>query len=189
MSWRTTGILFFLLLLLGGVAYWQSQTGALDAPTPTPALAAGTFTESVPLLPDVALAEVSRLEVRRARDAGDGAQVVYRQEEGSWTQTMPTTTAVLSTTVTTPLRSLLGAGSRRTLSPATNPLAAYGLDEPTATIVVAARREEATVRHTFFLGNLTPAGDAYYLQKEGDPRVHIVASFALNNLLDLLPDP
>jgi hypothetical protein len=186
MSWRTTGILFLVLLLVGGVVYWQSQSADQDAATPTPALAPGTFNESVRLVPDVAREDVVRLEISRFPT---GEQVVYEQEEGSWTKTVPTTTQVISSTVNTPLQSLLDASSRRTLPPDANPAEAYGLAEPSATIIVATRREGAIVRHTFYLGNLTPAEDAYYLQKAGDPRIHIVASFALNNMLDLLASP
>lgn len=186
MNWRTTGVLFFLLLVLGGIVYWQQQAAGPAEPTPTPALGPGTFAETVPLLPDVAIDDVQRLEV--SRDAGKDRRI-YEQENGIWTQTVPTTTQVLSPTIVTPLQSLLDAGSRRTLSPDANPLEAYGLAKPGSTIVVAVRREGATARHTFFVGNLTPAGDAFYLHKAGDPRVHIVTSFPINNILELLPDP
>ena len=184
MSWRNTAVLFGVLLLLGGLAYWQSQSGAQDTATPTPGLAAGNFSESVPLLPEVAMEHVARLEIGRA---GAGQQVTFLQEEGDWTQTVPTTTHVLSPTVKMPLQSLLDASSRRTLPVDANPLEDYGLAEPQTTIVVAVRRDEVTIRHTFYLGNMTPAEDAYYLQKAGDPRVHIVPSFPIANLLELLP--
>ena len=187
MSWRTTGVLFLMLLVLGGIVYWQQQAAGPTEPTPAPASGAGTFAETVPLLPDLTTDDVQRLEVSRT---GSGDRRTYQQEEGIWTQTVPTTTQVLSSTIVTALQSLLDAGSRRTLSPDANPLDAYGLAEPGSTIVIAARRDGATARHTFYVGNLTPAGDAYYLQKAGDPRIHIVASFPINNILDLLlPNP
>lgn len=186
MNWRTTGILFLLLLLLGAVVYWQKQSGEAEIATPTAALAAGTFTETVPLLPDVTVEDVLRLEVRQA---SSGEQVTFEQDAGVWTTTVPTATQVISATVVTPLQSLLDASSRRTLPPDANPLEAYGLSTPATTIVVAARRDGATVRHTLYVGNLTPAEDAYYLQKAGDPRIHVVASFPINNVLDLLSAP
>lgn len=184
MNWRTTAILFLILLLLGGAVYWQSQGGGQPTGAATATSPPLSLQETTLLLPDVEVEEVVRLEVSHAPS---GEEVTFAQEEAEWTRTVPTTTQVLSSTVVVPLRSLLDAGGRRTLPAGTSSPAAYGLKEPTATITVVARRNQRTVRYQFNVGNLTPAGDAYYLQKAGDPRIHIVPTFPLNNVLDLLP--
>lgn len=184
MNWRTTAILFLILLLVAGAVYWQSQSSEPAASATTATTAAPRLQETTLLLPDVAVEEVVRFELSHVPS---GEEVIFTQEEEVWTRTVPTTTQVLSATVVAPLRSLLDAGIRRTLPRDTNPPAAYGLTEPVATITVAAHRNQRTVRYRFYVGNLTPAGDAYYVQKAGDPRIHIVPTFPLNNMLDLLP--
>lgn len=54
------------------------------------------------------------------------------------------------------------------------------------TLVVAARREEDVVRYELALGDITPTGDAYYVLRAGDPRVHLMSTAALSGLLRLL---
>lgn len=192
MNWRTTAALFVILVALGAVVYWQSRQEAAngdDAPTP-PAPAA----ETTPLFPGVTTADTQRLEVGRA----DGAAVQFqRQEDGAWVQTAPTTTVAISQTMESRASSLLALSSRRTLSPDENPLSAYGLEEPAAIIIVAARRAaedaeggtEQIIRHTLHVGNQTPAEDGYYVQKVGDRRVHVVPLTAVDTVLRLIDDP
>ncbi len=132
------------------------------------------------------------MEIERAED---GAAVHFeRQDDGVWMQTVPTTTVAISRTLESSAGSLLSLSSRRTLSPDANPLSAYGLDQPAATIVVAVRRagedgSEQTIRHTLLVGNQTPAEDGYYVQKVGDQRVHIISTTAVDTILGLIDDP
>lgn len=190
MNWRTTAALFVILVALAGVVYWQSRQETAnddDAPTP-PAPAA----ETTPLFPGVTAGDLLRLEVERAED---GAAVHFaRQDDGAWVQTVPTTTMVISQTLESRAGSLLAVSSRRALPPDANPLSAYGLDQPGAAIVVAARRanqdgSEQVIRHTLHVGNQTPAEDGYYVQKVGDRRVHIVPLTAVDAVLGLIDDP
>jgi len=190
MNWRTTAALFVILVALGGVVYWQSRQEATNAgATPTvPSPAA----ETTPLFPGAATDNLLRLEVERAED---GAAVHFQREnDGAWTQTVPTTTVAISRTLESNVGSLLTLNSRRALSPDENPLSAYGLDQPAATIIVAVRRaaeegSEQTIRHTLHVGNQTPAEDGYYVQKIGDRRVHIVPTTAVDAVLGLVDDP
>jgi hypothetical protein len=103
--------------------------------------------------------------------------------------TVPTSTQVISTTMANAIRGLMTTGSRRTLPPEENPLQAYGLEEPQQQVTLAVQDEGRIVRHLLSIGNETPTGDAYYVLKEGDRRVHIVAKSALDSVLDLAQSP
>ncbi len=184
MSGRTVVILFVVLLVVGAVALLVNRQE--ESPEPTPTLPPQT--ESVQLMEGVEMATVSRLEVRD--EAGDRSIELLREPDGGWFQIYPTSTLAISQTVNTSVTSLLNLTSRRTLSPDENPLSAYGLDAPTYRITLAATTGEGgTARYVFLVGTETPGGDAYYVQKEGDPRVYLVSTFSLDNLAALLDDP
>jgi hypothetical protein len=129
--------------------------------------------------------EVARLDLRK----NDEAASLSHESSGEWFMTVPTATQLISATVTSNVQTLLDASSRRTLSPDANPLTAYGLEEPATEITVAARRGEEIRRQTLFVGDQTPGGDAYYVRKQGDPRVHIIPTFSLDGVLDLISNP
>lgn len=190
MNWRTTAALFVILVALAGVVFWQSRQDDGSAQA-TPAAAAPTSV-TTPLFPGATAADLQRLEIERAED---GAAVHFqRRDDGAWTQTVPTTTLVISQTLESAAATLLSANSRRTLAPDLNPLSAYGLDEPSATILFAVRRAGVdgagqTVRHTLLVGNPSPAGNGYFAQKVGDRRVHILSTTAVDAILGLLDNP
>lgn len=182
MSWRTTAVLFIVLLLVGGYVYYQSQqepaVESLPTPLPQPEQAE---------LVTASIDEVNRLDVTRLEDAAKAS--FTRDETGDWFQTVPTSTAVISQTMNLQIARLATLRSNRTLPADANPLSTYGLDEPAYEIVLATTRDERTVRTTLLVGNETPAGDAYYVQKRGDPRVHIVPIGVIQNMIDLLENP
>ncbi|HZD10355.1 MAG TPA: DUF4340 domain-containing protein [Candidatus Binatia bacterium] len=183
MSWRTTGILFVVLVVVGGLVYWQSRQDEGEAAEPTPPFAAP---ESVPLFDEVTVEDVVRLDVVPA----GGVKASFKHnDDGSWFMTVPTETTVISQTVTNSVTGLINTGSRRTLSPDENPLEAYGLLEPAREIVVAAQRDDQIVRHRLQVGNETPAGDAYYVLKEGDRRIHLMTKSTLDNVFALATNP
>lgn len=182
MSWRTTAILFFMLLVVaaGVIILQQGDTDEAHA-TPT---AMSDFVEAVDLFGGVRVDDVVRLEIVRKEPP---EQALFEQSEDSaWVQTVPTITQVLSTTLTNQVSGLLDMRARRSFRPEAGDLTPYGLDEPQATIVVAARREEQVVRYELSLGDLTPTGTAYYVQRRGDPRVHLLSTATLDGLLRLL---
>jgi len=53
-------------------------------------------------------------------------------------------------------------------------ISVYGLDEPSARLVVTASSGQKAV---FILGNLTPSRLSYYIMQEGDPAVYSIASY------------
>jgi hypothetical protein len=184
MSWRTTAVLFGLLLVLGGYVYWESRR-EVTPPEPEPVAAA---VESVRLVTGAGAEDVRRLDVSRRED---GLTASFTREAGGlWTRTVPTTTQVISQTMEFAAGNLLTMTSRRTLPAGANPAAAYGLEEPAYQVVLAvADADERLIRHTFLLGDRLATGDGRYVQKRGDSSVYIVAGHVFDPVIDLLDSP
>lgn len=182
MSWRTTATLFLILLLVAaGVLILQQRQDAETSATPT---APPGFVEGSDLFGGLTVEDVVRVEVSRHDPPGQALFV--HGDDTTWTQTVPTTTQVLSMTLTYQVSGLITIPARRSFSAEDGDLSPYGLDEPQATIVIAARRDGEIVRHELFVGNLAPTGSAYYVQRQGDPRVHLLSTLPLDDLLGLL---
>lgn len=179
-SWRTTGLLFLALLVVGAAVFALQQRPAGEA-TPT---AAAPFVEAFDLFGGITVEDVVRLEIVQAEPPDEA--LFTRDEESVWMQTVPTTTQVFSPTLTNHVVGLLNTRTRRSFSPEAGDLAPYGLDNPQTIIVIAARRAGAIVRYELAVGNLTPTGDAYYVLRRGDPRVHLLTTAALDGILRLL---
>lgn len=183
MSWRTTGLLFIALVVVAAVVFLQSrQTEPENDGLPT----AAPVVETTDLFGDVEEPDVVRLDVQAAsnREAS-----FSREPGGNWVMTVPTSTAVITQTVTNAVTGLINTSSRRTFAPDENPLDAYGLVDPARQIIVAVEREGQIVRHLLQIGNETPAGDAYYVLKEGDRRVHLMTKTTLDNVFELATQP
>jgi hypothetical protein len=184
MSWRTTAILFLVLLVVAaGVLILQQRQDAENSATPT---VTTDFVEVIDLFSGLTVDEIVRVEVSR-HEPPDLALFVHG-DDTTWTQTVPTTTQVLSMTLTNQVSGLVNSRARRSFSAEDGDLSPYGLDEPQATIVIAARRDGQITRYELRLGNLTPTGTAYYVQRQDDPRVHLLNTIALDGLLGLLDD-
>lgn len=184
MSGRTLAILFVVLLLVAAAAILVNQRA--PAPEPTPEIP--PTPERVQFLEGATIESVTRLDVRD--NLNDDFASFFRDGQGLWYQTNPTATLVISQTMNSQVTGLLNMTSQRTLGADENPLSAYGLDNPAYTVVLAFQGEDGLVTRALFLvGNETPAGTGYYLQKEGDPRVYIVPTFSLNSLISLLTSP
>lgn len=185
MNWRVTLALFVILVIAAAAVFlWQQQPAA----TPTPTISAfSTFIEAADLYDGLVIEDVQRVEVSRADPPAES--VFVQSEDGAWMQTVPTTTQVISFTVSNQVMGMLNSRSRRALMPEGGDLAAFGLAEPHATILIAARRDEDTVRYQIAIGSTAPGGNIYYVHKSGDPRVHLVNKFALDSILRLLDDP
>jgi hypothetical protein len=182
-SGRTTAILFVILLVVAGAAYYVSRQEPEVEELPTAAPTEATTT----LVSGVTLEGVNRLELRNlAEEDAD----VFVQEAGVWSQTVPTQTQVISATMNSYLQGLVMLTSRRTLPTSAGEPADFGLDNPTYEITFSALDESGQSRRFVLLvGNATAADDGYYIQREGDPRVHIVNKSVLDNVLNLLATP
>lgn len=184
MSGRTTLGLFVILILVVALAFLQSrQPEPEDAEAPT---AQAPVVESVNVFEGVSVDDVARLDLALTIDASAS---FTREADGSWYMTTPTATQVISQTMTNTVMGLLNTGSRRTFAPDENPLDAYGLADPIREIVVAVSQEERLLRYRLEVGNETPAGDAYYVLKEGDRRVHLMMKSMIDRIFGLGTDP
>ncbi|MBN1978521.1 MAG: DUF4340 domain-containing protein [Anaerolineae bacterium] len=65
-------------------------------------------------------------------------------------------------------------------------LVVFGLDEPAATVTLGLQNGTTL---TLEIGDQNPSLTDYYVQKEGDPRIHLVASTYIAGLLDLVDNP
>jgi hypothetical protein len=185
MSWRTTAVLFGLLLILGGYVYWESRRESTPEPVQLPLAAAD---ESVRLVTGAGGEDVRRLEVSRREDGL--AASFTREDDGHWTRTVPTTTQVISQTMEYAAGNLISVTSRRSFPAGSNPLAVYGLEEPSYQVVlVLAEADGRLIRHTFHLGDRVATADGRYVQKQGDSRIHIVAGYVFDSVIELLDNP
>lgn len=186
MNWRTVGILFIVVVLLGAVVYLMSQEDGSETGVDPDATEIPTAIPQENLVRDVAIADVQRLEVTRLED---DFQVAFIQDDNSgWFQVVPTETTVISATMNSEVTRLINMTSQSVLSADANPLSVYGLDDPQYEIVLVARRDDNNVRFTFTVGNQTPTGDRYYAQKQGDPRVHVLLSSTVDSITGLLDE-
>lgn len=188
MNWRNTGILFVVFAGLVGYLLWQNQQGETAVPTPETA-------ETIPPTPvRTSLIATTNDAVQGINiiDLNSDDEVLYVQSTPSdWLQITPEESEVISGTLNTAVSGILNLTSTRTLSGDENPLSAFGLDTPAHRINIAIGNVEAdqTIRVSLFIGDITPVGNSYYVQKEGDSRVHIVPSGLIDNLIALLTDP
>ena len=182
--WRNTLILFVLALALGGYAWFISQPeNAPAVPLPTAQPPAAT-NERVPLFPEANGVNVTRVELS-AREPFTPTTLI-QDEFGSWYQTVPTRTQLVTATLNTQMTTLATLTSRRVLVADANPLAAYGLAEPAYEIVLyAARADGTSVRYTLFVGDSLTTSDGYYVQRKGDDRVFIVAVAGIDAVIGL----
>lgn len=184
MNWRTTAALFVVVVILGAVVYFLNQQepaipeveGTVE-PVPTPL---------TNLVTETTINDVQRLEIHRFED--DTLVIFTHEENGDWFQVVPTNTLVISGTMLSEVTRIVNMTSQSILSAEANPLSAYGLDNPQYEIVLVGRRGENNVRFTFLIGSKTPTGDRYYLQKQGDPRIHVVLSSTIDGLIGFLDE-
>lgn len=185
MNWRTTAVLFLIVLLLGGYVYYQSQQET--EPTATPTAAAPTPAR-VALITGASVEQVERLDVTRFAEGTTAS--FQRDGRGNWTRTVPTTTQVISQTLNTQVTGLINLRSSRSLAPDLNPLSAYGLEEPAYEIVlVTAGEGDQRLRFTLLVGDETPTGNSFYVQERGDPQVYVIPKGSIENVIGLLDNP
>lgn len=183
MSGRTTAILFVILLVVAGAAYYVSRQEPAVEETPTAAPTEATTA----LVSGVTVEGVRQLELRNLAEE-DAA--VFVQEAGVWSQSVPTQTQVISATMNSYLQGLAMLTSRRTLPTSAGEAADFGFDSPTYEITLSAADEGGQSRRfVLLLGDTTAADDGYYVQRQGDPRIHIVNKTVLDNVLNLLATP
>ena len=184
MNWRTTAVLFVLLAGLVGYSVWDNQrepapfvnSNPIPPPPPTPQTSTLVSTSSE----NVQFITIENLE--------EATEVAFAQDDvGEWLQTAPSETQVVSATLNTAVIGLINLRSSLTIPADANPLSAYGLDQPSHQITVSINQPEQnqSVQVRLLIGNLTPTESAYYVQKLGDARVHVLSVGIIDTLLDL----
>ncbi len=170
MSIRTTIILLVVLLLLSGYVLWSGQnTDETDETVMED-------TASVPLLPDVTLADVQTIAVTSA----DGEQVSLAREDDTWNIIAPVAAPADITQVTQVISDLVNVNVTRVITPTEQDLAPYGLDDPAYEVELAG---EEGVLAQLYLGITNPNQTATYVRRDDEEGViYLVSSFTLNSL-------
>ncbi|RME44247.1 MAG: DUF4340 domain-containing protein [Chloroflexi bacterium] len=172
MSFRNTGILLIVLVVLGGVVLWVNrQDGAKrnTNATPTPAP-----------LTSLSTSDIASIKVEQ----GDRSITVERQGDG-WVIAGDSPEPAGETKVTQALDRLTGLRPTRTLTDIQN-LADFGLDKPAWTITLTPKDGEAVV---FNVGDENPRGTSRYLQVAGDSSIHLVPKFSVEDVQKWLDEP
>lgn len=184
MSWRTTAVLFVVLVALGGYLYYDSQQGEEAAEVLEEEVApAPLVNETIALIDNLTITTVQEVMVSRSSDS---AKASYSQDAGgNWAQISPQPQTVLSATLSSQVTGYLNLTSNRVFSSADNPLSAYGLETPAYQITLSGGDQ----RHILYVGNETPTKDGYYVQSLGDPRVFVVGKGAVDNMINLIDNP
>ncbi len=167
MDRRLTLILVVVLVVLAAAAWWFERPGRAPAATPTPATAPLWTIEST--------------SVQRIRLDDTQAQAVVELEraaDGTWEIVQPSrqpadTGAVeLAISQLSNLSLITDLGTKITLEN-------FGMDKPRYTITLTTA--EAT--YTLEVGSPTVTGSGYYVRKQGDERVVVVGTYALESVL------
>ena len=172
MNFRITGILLIVLVVLGGVVFWMNRQGGGNTnpdATPTPAP-----------LTSLATSDVASIKV----DQGDKSITVEHQDTG-WMIAGDSPEPAGETKVTQALGRLTALKPTRTLTDVQN-LADFGLEEPAWSITLTPRQGDAVV---FNVGDENPRGTSRYLQVAGDPSIHLVPKFAVEDVQKWLEKP
>ncbi len=167
--WRTTGVLFLVLFVLLGVAYYVGTQGE-DVPT--------TATELPPVL-DFDLASVSQVTAKQ----GD-REITLVWDGAAWRIQGEEMADADTDEVSMRLRSLLNTVAFDAFEPAQG-LAEYGLAQPSARLIFSV--DGRTV--TLLVGDATPAGSDYFVQVEGNPTVYVISKYLVDRILEWASSP
>jgi hypothetical protein len=177
MSIRTTIILLVVLLLLGGYVFWSGQNADETDET------ALENTETTPLLPEVALADVQAIAVTSA----DGETVSLTQQDDTWSIIAPAAAPADTMQVTQVVSELVQLNVTRVITPTEADLAPYGLDAPIYEVEIAG---EEGVLAQLYLGATNPNQTSTYVRRDDQEEViYLVSSFALNSLQEWVTTP
>lgn len=182
--WRTTLILLGIFaLLLAYVLLVERKRepppvpGA--APSPTPSALVDIARDEIRALhvtwanAEVRIAPAPRSEAERAE-----------QHDGWWI-TLPRNAPADTYSISWPIDELVGLSAKRTILDTVDDPVQYGLGPEALTLAI--ETAERTVRLS--VGRETPDGTAFYVQREGDPRLYIVEHYKLQPLFEWVAQP
>ena len=153
-----------------------------DKKEPPPELRPGVTPSPTPAaILNIALADVRALEVR------GGANQVTRltYADGTWRVALPEDAPANEAALAWTMSDLLRLEARQIVSEQVSDPAAYTLDVPALTLAIEARAGTETIH----VGRETPDGSAFYIQRQGDPRLYIIDHYKVDALLEWLAQP
>ncbi len=171
MKFRNTFVLIAILAALGIYVYLVEVPKAGHQPDSSTA---------APML-DLTTTDVRRIEVQTSGDS-----VVLERDEGQpWWIKEPIEYAADEVKVNRILDRLSSLKAQRTLT-GTLELADFGLVTPAVTVTLGLADGSS---QRLFVGSLNPQGSSYYVQKAGEPDVHLVYASIVDDLKRLAAEP
>lgn len=159
------------LLALGGAVALLAAAGGLAAWHPWSRADAAGAVEAEPAMSFVAISNVAVDQLRSIELVGKAGTIELDSVEGAWKIVRPAVLELKEAPLNDLLFSVTTLSSERIIEENPRDLAPYGLDEPAVTVRVGLANGEV---REFYLGDMTPAADTYYLMAKGDPRVFTV---------------
>jgi hypothetical protein len=172
---RSTWLLVAVfVVVLGGAVYWQQRPAASpeNEATPIPA--------TQPLFP-VTSEELTGLQVQ---ETTGGAVILERDADGLWELVQPAGAETDQAEVETKLGQLTSLRIKTSLEPAAD-LSIFGLDSPAYRVSL---RTTDGQEYGLAVGDLTPTGDGYYVQLNGNPP-QVVNKINIESFLGILDEP
>lgn len=170
---RNTLILFAVLVVLTAYVFLVELPRSKQPPEEQ--------TTAVPLW-EIPQDQVTRLDA--AKNDGQ-ALALERAEDQTWWIRQPIVYEADESRVSGVLRDLSALKSTRSISGTVN-LADYGLATPAMTVTLTLADGAS---HTLILGDENPTGSYRYAQADGAPEVHLVYSWAVRTLEQMIAEP
>ncbi len=167
MDRRLTLILLLVLVAVAGAAWWLERPGQTPAGTPTPSSAPLWTLEST----DV---KQVRLEDTRAKSVVE----LERQADGTWSIIQPSRQAADTGAVEMAVAQVAKLSILTDLGTDLR-IENFGVDKPSYLITLTT----TDAAYTLAVGSPTVTGSGYYVRKQGDPRVVVVGTYALDSVL------
>lgn len=171
MKFRNTIVLVVILAALGIYVYLVEVPKTGHQPSSSTA---------TPLL-QLTTTDIRRVEVQ----ASDDSVVLERDEGQPWWIRQPIDYAADESKVNSILSRLSSLNAQRTLT-GTLDLADFGLATPAVTVTLGLFDGSS---QRLFLGSHNPQGSSYYVQKAGEPDVHLVYASVIDDLKRLAMEP
>lgn len=170
---RNTLILFAVLVVLAGYVFLVDMPKSKQTPQEEPQTKA---------LWTIAQEDITRLEAVKS----DGQRLVLeRTEDQTWWIREPIVYEADENRVAGAIGDLATLRSNRVISGTLN-LADYGLATPTMTVTFTLA--DGTT-HTLQVGDQNPTGTYRYVMADGSPEVHLVYSWGISHLEQVMAEP
>ncbi|MGB9592965.1 MAG: DUF4340 domain-containing protein [Anaerolineae bacterium] len=170
---RNTLILFAVLVVLAAYVFLVEVPKSKQAPQEDAQTVA---------LWDIPQEAITRLEAGKR----DGQKLVLeRAEDQTWWIREPIVYEADANRVAGALNDLVTLRSTRTLTGTLN-LADYGLATPTMTVTLTLADGTS---HTLRVGDQNPTGSYRYMMADDRPEVHLVSSWGISNLEQIVAEP